>query len=131
MDDPFEGVTHFSVSLADLKKAMFDEMQKEDLSDAKPLHDAFEVEDMVYRSNFVFVKRESTVDLFDSSRGVGKKLMETFGGDFGLEFPFGTKNAEEYYLHMFHKALRSEDNICFIGYVKETLSSFQPIESEE
>jgi hypothetical protein len=124
--DNFENVEHqsFKVDLASLRDKLFEDLRNEDVSDANPEHDAFEVEDINTRQNFVFIKRGDIVELYDSSRGVGKKSMAVIGP---LEFPFGTTNADEYYLAMFRKALRAEENICFLGYVTETENSFEPI----
>jgi hypothetical protein len=111
-----------------LKQELFGQLQAQDVSEEKPLRNAFEVEDLNNHTNFVFVLRGSTVDLFNSSRGVDKRHMKTFGPD---EFPFDHKTAEDYFAFVFQKSLRADDNICFLGYVEEKQHEFAPIEIEE
>jgi len=110
-----------------LKQELLADLQSQDVSGETPLRDAFEVEDCQDHKNYTFVLRESTVDLFNSSRGVDKELMKTFGPD---EFPFGHKTARDYFTFVFQKSLRADDNICFLGYVKERQHRFSPVEVE-
>jgi len=107
------------------RQELFNELQAQDVSGEKPLRDAFEVEDCTDHKNFVFVLRETTVDLFDSSRGMDKRLLQTFGPN---EFPFGHATAIDYYVFVFQKSLRADDNICFLGYVEERKHRFAPLE---
>jgi len=110
------------------KKELFAELQSQDVSGDKPLRDAFEVEDLNDHTNYTFVFRGDTVDLFNSSRGIDKQFMKTFGP---IEFPFENKTARDYFTFVFQKSLRADDNICFLGYVQEMQHRFKPIEIEE
>lgn len=91
-----------------------------------PQHTRFEVEDLESRKNYTFAlcKDKNQVELYNSSRGSGNPLMQTFGAD--GKFPYGS-TAEEYYNHLYQKALSvgSTNTICFLGYVNE---HFEPLE---
>ena len=94
---------------------------------------AFEVEDIDIRKNYSFVLDGNKVYMYDTSRGLGNKLLTTMpddSRDYG-RFPFECKNAKEYYELMLQKAVEGENgyNIFFIGYVDP--ETFEPIEEDE
>jgi hypothetical protein len=113
-----------------IRESLRQQIESQDVSDALPAHDAFEVEDLVSHDNFAFVKAGNVVLLFNTSRDkrddYGKyRCMQCFGPN---TFPFGAKTAEEYYNVMYRKALNATDNICFMGYVDP--DTFDPIDKE-
>lgn len=112
------------MSLNKVRNYFLDKIQNEDVSSFTPKYDAFEVEDITNSTNFVVVIDKTTdiVCIYDTSRkssgGFRRRLI--------VEKPFGsTESAEDYYKYLYHKSLKAEDNICFLGYVDH---NFQPIE---
>lgn len=94
--------------------------------DVVPKHDRFEVENIETRENYTLVldRKNNVVSLYNTSRGAGNRLMETFGPE---GFHLRAATAVDYYYNMFRKSLQSSD-LCFLGYVDE---DFEPIEEEE
>ena len=80
---------------------------------------AFEVEDIGRRENYMFVYNpyDQTVELYDTSRSVigGKKLKSRIAKD----FPFECETAYQYFKYLYDKSVKfEEDNdIYFIGWV--------------
>lgn len=92
---------------------------------------AFEVENIRNRNNFTFVFEPTTkqVDMFDTSRQVGKRLEMTYREKGGLLLPVGgPRNANmnpldcfhayDYFKALYDKSLRGlSGDICFLGWV--------------
>lgn len=88
------------------------------------INNAFEVEDIESRKNYVFKKLGDSVELWDTSIWLPTpRLMVTFPEEEG--FPFDCKNAEEYFAYVYEKSLKLVDGIAFLGFVDD---DFEPIE---
>lgn len=91
------------------------------------MNQAFEVEDINSRKNYVFKKTESVVELWETSIDLDlPKLLYTFPTE--SAFPFNCKNSEEYYQHVYEKSLKAVDGVAFLGFVDD---DFEPIEIEQ
>jgi hypothetical protein len=100
---------------------------------------AFEVEDIYRRTNFTFVYEPTTkqVDLFETSRGVGKRLDMSYreqggflmpiGGPSGaVTNPLGCTNAYKYFVTLYGKSINTfTGGIVFLGWVDP--DTIQPI----
>ena len=83
---------------------------------------AFEVEDISNRTNFVFQLQDDKVYCIDTSLNCEGKIL--FTGDYGGycnvfgQIPQEDYNAEKHFEAFYQKSLK-DMNICFIGWVEE------------
>ena len=64
--------------------------------------------------------------MINSSRGMNNQYVMTFP-EYQNPFPFNCKNSEEYFDHLFKKAITEPStNICFLGWVNS--DTLQPLE---
>jgi len=99
-----------------------------------PQHIAFEVEDLQTRNCYTLVydSEIGIVTLLNTSRHIGKAVMQTFGKDSPhTPFPDEHKNAFEHYCSLYAKALDPKSPIAFIGYVdKDTIEPINYIDPD-
>lgn len=94
----------------------------------KAKHPRFEVECIAERTNYTLVydAANNIVEMYDTSRGAGNRLIQTFGPD---RFPYDYKTAEEYYDRLYDDSLKPNPySVYFLGYVD---AQFEPIEPED
>lgn len=93
---------------------------------------AFEVEDILDRTNYSFVLDKDKVYLYNTSINHTPIVMFTFPDDtdniiFDSLFPFGCESSEEYFDYVYNKAL-NDTEVCFLGWVDS--DTFEPLEEE-
>lgn len=110
------------MSLEEMKASFLKAMQEEEIIH-EPQHNAFEVEDTVYHTNYAFHLDGDKVFLYDTSRGRGNILVFTFGPEV---FPVDCVTAKDYYQFVYQKAMRCVDGVCFFCYINP--ETFEPIE---
>lgn len=86
---------------------------------SKYFKQAFEIEDIGRRENFMFVydPYDEKVEMYDTSRGVkGGKQIKSF---FKTDFPFNCETAYDYFVHMYNKSITFEkdNDFYFLGWV--------------
>jgi len=97
-----------------------------------PRHIAFEVENLNTRLNYtlVYCREKNRVELYNTSRNVGRKLIEVIG-DPETPFPKECANAWEYYNFIYARSLKIGLAIAFLGYVdKDTIEPIDPDDEE-